>query len=84
MKHFIWSSIIVLAMCLTACFDDDSSLGNPNYNDIEIILPEDMSIMSFMGNVLNITPEINTQYDESTLTYAWYLFLGDEADAENG
>ena len=78
MKYIIWSSIVAMMACLTACFDDESSLGNPNYNDITITLPEDMSVMSFTGETLTIDPEVETGYDESTLTYAWYIYSGNE------
>ena len=84
MKHIIWSSIVAMMACLTACFDDESSLGNPNYNDITITLPGDMSVMSFTGEPLTIEPEVETGYDESTLTYAWYIYSGNESDADNG
>lgn len=84
MKRLIWSTIAVFAICLTACFDDDSSLGDSNYSDIEISELQDTTIVSFMGNYLTINPEIKTAYDTATLTYAWYLCESDREDVENG
>lgn len=83
MKQTIWSIIVIFIVSLSACFDDDSTLGNPNYNDIIIGELKDTTITSFMGNVLTITPEIETGYDTSMLSYAWYIFSGSD-EMENG
>lgn len=84
MKRKIGYIFIALMLGMTACFDDDSSLGTINVSDIEISALKDTTMVSFMGNILAITPEITTTYEESTLSYAWYLFDNAENNSENG
>ena len=75
---------MVFVFVLSACFDDDSSLGTRYISDIEIEELEDATMVSFMGNVLTRTPEVQTDYDEASLSYAWYLIDNSENTEEDG
>lgn len=75
---------MAFALGLSACFDDDSTLGTQYISEIEIGELRDTTMVSFMGNVLALNPEVKTDYDESTLSYAWYLYDNTESDAESG
>lgn len=76
MKKIILYMLVFLASGMAACFDDDTTLGTDFIPDIAISGLRDTSIVSFSGNLLEITPEIVTEYDESELSYAWYLAYG--------
>lgn len=65
-------SFIVLGMA--ACFEDNSTLGKDFIPNIEINGLRDTLIVSYSHNVLEINPEIVTAYDESELSYAWYIY----------
>lgn len=82
MKKIILYMLILLATGMAACFDDDTTLGTDFIPDIEISGLRDTSIVSFSGNLLEITPEITTEYDESELSYAWYLDYGQKSPDE--
>lgn len=84
MKKQIIGLIVVCVFGLMSCFEDDSILGNPDHNTIEISGLKDTMMISLAGEVLNINPEIQTGYPESSLAYAWYLFSGEDDDLENG
>ena len=75
----------VLPLALTACFSDDSSLGDPS--SVPVIDIEEMpvqSVVSYVGNHLTITPEINTPYKESELDFKWYLYDENDIAKEAG
>jgi len=81
MKKHIFQIVLagLLPFALTACFSDDSSLGDPNsVPAIEIGEMPVQSVVSYIGNHLTITPEIKTAYKDSELQYTWYLY--DEKD----
>lgn len=84
MKSKIGFILIVLALGMAACFDDDSTLGTHTIGDIKIGELRDTTIVSFMGNVLALAPEVVTDYDEATLEYAWYLVDNAENTVDNG
>ena len=73
---------------MTACFDDDSTLGTIDVPGIEIGELRDTLITSYVGNVLHVSPEVTTAYPESDLTYAWYYYQnvssGTSNDLEDG
>ena len=81
MKKHIYQILLagLLPLSLTACFSDDSALGDPNsVPTIEIGEMPAQSVVSYIGNHLIITPEIKTIYKDSELEYTWYLY--DEKD----
>lgn len=81
MKKHIYQILLagLLPLSLTACFSDDSALGDPNsVPAIEIAEMAEQSVISYIGDHLTITPEIKTAYKDSELQYAWYLY--DEKD----
>lgn len=82
MKKIILYMFVFLASGMVACFDDDTTLGMDFIPDIAISGLRDTAIVSFSGNLLEITPEIVTEYDESELSYAWYLDYGQKSPAE--
>lgn len=63
-----------LALGMAACYDDDSSLGENFIPDIMISPLRDTTIVSYKQNVLEITPQVVTEYDESELSYGWYIY----------
>lgn len=76
-KHILNIAIMgLLALALSSCFSDSSSLGDPNsVPTIEITIPEKTSVVSYKGNHLTINPEIKSVYDDSQLRYTWYLYV---------
>lgn len=75
-------SFIVLGM--TACFEDDSTLGKDFIPDIEINGLRDTLIISYSHNVLEVNPQIVTNYDDSDLSYAWYIYNSESNRTTNG
>lgn len=73
---------VLLPLAVASCYSDDSSLGNPdNAKSIEISDIPAQAIISFAGNKLNITPEIETTYPESDLEYTWYLYVANSFES---
>jgi len=86
MKKYILPILMSLLVSagMVSCFSDDSTLGDPSkVGSITIADMPASSIISYAGNRLTITPEITSDYEESDLTYAWYLYQKG-ANAENG
>lgn len=79
MKNWIYT--LFLALGVVACFDDDSSLGTHPVGEIEIGKMKDTSMVSHVGNVLRILPEVKAGYSEEEMSYAWYL---DNGKNDNG
>lgn len=83
MKKQILSIAItgLLAISLSSCYRDSSSLGDPDsVPTIDIAEMPEQSIVSYKGNHLQITPEIKTVYNDSQLQYTWYLYIDKEHD----
>lgn len=89
MKKKIYGLLFMSVLAFSACYEDDSSLGRGNINDITITMATEttVSIPSFQGinlkDIPELKPEISSIYPESELSYAWYLFK-DDAESENG
>ena len=87
-KLYLGILILFFAWGMTACFDDDSTLGTIDVPGIEIGELRDTLITSYVGNVLHVSPEVTTAYPESDLTYAWYYYQnvssGTSNDLEDG
>lgn len=75
MRKYIYTGIMMLsALSLSGCYDDDSTLGDMSrVNTIEIEEMPAVSVVSFCGNRLNITPKIDTRLGDGDMSYAWYL-----------
>lgn len=70
------SVMVVAGLSMTACFSDDSTLGVDKIGTIEVVTGmEDTSYIAtaFIGEVLEIKPEVTTTLDESELSYEWTL-----------
>ena len=68
-----------LAVAISACCDDDSTLASKDYADIEIAALKDTTVVSYSDVILEITPEVKTTYSEDQLEYAWYMYDPKEA-----
>lgn len=72
--------LLILLLCfvfgMSACFEDDSSLGTVEVGAIEIGEMPDASMVSYNGNVLRVTPDVKAGYPESEMKYAWYIYGG--------
>lgn len=79
MKKIILYLLVFLTSGMVACFEDDTTLGTDFIPDIEISGLRDTSIVSYSGNILEITPKVVTQYAESELSYTWYLDYGQKS-----
>ena len=79
------SLFVVLGM--TACYEDESSLGTIEVGKIEIADLQDMSVVSYSDNVLHIEPDVKAGYPEEEMRYAWYIHGGefdDDSEIEGG
>lgn len=82
-KLYISILLLFMAWGMSACFEDDSTLGTVDVPDIEIGELRDTLIVSYVGNVLHISPEITTAYPESDLSYAWYYYQNVSSGTSN-
>lgn len=84
-KYFINTALAIsLSALLAACYSDDSSLGDMSkVGAIEIAEMPAQSVVSYAGNFLSITPDIEASFPEDDLEYAWYLYQ-ERKDEENG
>lgn len=83
MKQLIISTLIAL-IGLSSCYEDESTLGTNNISDITIEGLTDQSVISYIGNKIEIQPNIKTEYPENELQYAWYLYKESGGEVENG
>ena len=82
MKKFL--AAICLGGCLlSACTEDNSTLPHLDISDIEIAAFQEggYSIISYSGNKLELVADVISGYDESELTYTWYII--DKAKEES-
>lgn len=83
MKQLIIGTLIAL-IGLSSCYEDESTLGTKNISDITIEGLTDQSVISYIGNKIEIQPNIKTEYPENELQYAWYLYKESGGEVENG
>ncbi len=76
MKKLTTILLFGMALFLTSCFQDDSSLGVREVGAIKIGALKDTSMVSYNGKVLRISPEVETGYPEGEMSYAWYIYGG--------
>ena len=69
---------------VSACNDDNSTLSTVRVDDIEIEGLTDQSVVSYVGNKIEISPVISTGYAEDNLNYAWYLYENGMGELEDG
>lgn len=79
---------LLTAICLggwllSACTEDNSTLPHLNVSDIEIAEFQEggYTIISYSGNKLELVADVTTEYDESELTFTWYII--DQAKEES-
>ncbi len=84
MKNIILGVLFMELVGLSACCNDDSTLASMNISDIEIGAIADQSVVSYVGDKLEIHPEISTEYAEDQLSYAWYLYENVMGEFEDG
>lgn len=73
MKKMIFYMLVALVLGMTACYEDNTTLGKDFIPDIAISALRDTTIVSYSGNVLEITPQLVTEYGEDELAYTWYM-----------
>lgn len=75
MKTKIFSLLLLaVPLLLTSCLNDDSTGATVDVSDIEVKgLQENYECKAFVGENLQITPEINTGYSADQLEYTWLL-----------
>ena len=61
-KSIIQYLFIGSLVCLSACYEDDSTLGTQFVSDIEITGLTDQSIISYAHYSLTIKTQINSHY----------------------
>lgn len=76
MKKIGIAILLFTVLGMTACFEDDSTLGTVEVGDIEIAALRDTSIVSYNGNVLHVEPVVTAGYSEEEMNYAWYIHGG--------
>ena len=79
-KYILACALAALGM--VGCFKDDSSLGTTDVPKIQIAEMRDTSIVSYSGNILAVSPVVETEYPESELSYAWYYFPSNNVNSE--
>lgn len=84
MKKAIIAAYLTAIFTLCGCYDDGTTLGNNSVGDIIISELADQSVVSYSGDKLEVTPQIETGYPESDLQYAWYYYNNGSDDQENG
>lgn len=74
MKKYIYS-IFLGSLLLASCTEDNSTLAHIDVSDIELApFSEDgYTIISYQGNVLNLSADVKSGYSDAQLSYAWYL-----------
>lgn len=59
---------------LVSCFDDDSTLGTKEIGDITVTgIAESYTATAYVGEHLQITPEVDAGYEENDMSYTWTL-----------
>lgn len=67
-------TFLLLPAFVTACYDDDSTLGDMSkVATIEVEEMDNVFIVSYSGNRLKVTPKIDTRLSDAEMDYAWYL-----------
>ena len=84
MKKYIMQALLVGLIGLSSCTDDDSTLGTKYVSDIEISGLADRSVVSYVGNKVEVHPVLSTEYAENDLAYAWYLYENVMGELDNG
>ncbi len=87
MRKYAVCSFLICLFGLSACYEDDSSMGSDSVSDITIMGLEDMegqSIVSYAGNRLQCSPVIQSGYADGDLAVAWYLFNTSAEETPNG
>jgi hypothetical protein len=65
--------LLIIALALSACYEDNSTLATKEISDIVIVALENERVIAYTGYVLERQPKITTNYAEDQLNYAWYL-----------
>lgn len=66
---------ILIVGTMTACYSDDTDLGGRPVGDISIEgIDGEYSCTAFVGEHLQINPDIKVGYDESQMKYTWLLY----------
>lgn len=84
--RFITYLALSLLGSLSACYEDNSTMGGADVPEIAIApmtaQPAE-NIISYTGTHLKIQPKITTGYTDNQLEYAWYIYET-EAPAQEG
>ena len=67
--------LLAAAFLLAGCFDDDSTYADGNaVGEIVVTgMEENYSKTAYIGEMLTITPEVQSYVDEQDMTYRWLL-----------
>ncbi|MDR1272969.1 MAG: hypothetical protein LBK12_00315 [Odoribacteraceae bacterium] len=65
--------LLIIALALSACHEDNSTLATREISDIAIAALGNESAIAYSGHVLERQPGITTRYAEEQLEHAWYL-----------
>ena len=67
--------LLAAAFLLAGCFDDDSTYADGNaVGEIVVTgMEENYSKTAYIGEMLTITPEVQSYVDEQNMTYRWLL-----------
>lgn len=84
MKKAIITACLATIFTLCGCYDDGTTLGNNSVGDIIIGELADQSVVSYTGTKLEIAPQVDSDYPESDLTYAWYFYNNGSGTQESG
>lgn len=72
-KYIVY--VICCICCMTSCYNDDSTVADKLVSDISIsgIAEEGYTVVSLVGNRLNVSPTVTSGYNANELSYEWYL-----------
>lgn len=84
MKNLVYIFCLMCSFLLSSCYEDESTLGTNNVGDIVIADFEDQAIISYVGNVLELNPQIESGYTDDELNFFWYMYEDNGEFIDNG
>ncbi len=73
-KNILFILVVILVLSLSSCLTDESSIGIDNVGNITVSgIADSYTETAYIGQVLNITPTVKTDYADNDMQYQWIL-----------